>query len=330
MILFFYGEDSYRSFQKLKDLKIKYVDASLGDTNLTTIDAAAAKPADLAGQLFALPFLAKTRLVVLPELLSKGKKELQEKVIELLPNIPETTVAVIYEPGVPDRRSRLFKALAKEATVQEFTPLAGRQRSAWIGQELSRFGATITPDAEHELAARASGDTWALATELAKLATAVSDRPAGKRIIDRPLVEALVARTPTEAIFALTDAYVAHKPARALSTLRTLLAQGENEQALVGLVASSLRSLLLIRDALDHGHTSQAAIAQASGLKPFVVGKHLAAAQKTSSPDLVRSFQLLADLDVATKTGMIGADIGLELFLLGKLNLRRPFLLNEA
>src|SRR5690606_20925699 len=111
MIIFFYGDDSYRSFRKLGELKAKYIDASLGDTNLSQIDVANCTVDQMTSALLAFPFLAKTRLVVLNRLLSKGSKHIQEKFLDLLEKIPDTTVAVVYEAGVPDRRTALFKRL---------------------------------------------------------------------------------------------------------------------------------------------------------------------------------------------------------------------------
>jgi len=61
MILFFYGEDTYRLSKKLQELKERFVSASLGDTNLVTIEGEKASYQDLNRQIMALPFLSKKR-----------------------------------------------------------------------------------------------------------------------------------------------------------------------------------------------------------------------------------------------------------------------------
>jgi DNA polymerase III delta subunit len=325
MILFFYGTDSYRSFTKLRALKQKYVDASLGDTNLVTLDSRSTQPAALASQLLALPFLAKTRLVVLPELLSTGPTALQEKFGELLERIPATTVAVVYESGMPDRRSRLFKQLIKIAKCQEFAPLVGRSLEAWISSLLTPFQVEIVPAAREELLARTNGDSWALVTELTKLATALLDRSPGKRIIDRALLASLVQRTQTERVFTLTDALMSSDLNKMLTIVSKLINQGENEQQLIGLIASSLRALCLIRSALDAGKTSPHALCEATRLTPLILAKHRPAAEKTSLTTLASTLSRLAELDAATKRGIIEPGLGLDLFLIGQTNFRLLF-----
>lgn len=315
MILFFYGQDGYRSHQKLLELKRKYIDASLGDTNLSQMDVSKCSADQLASTLLALPFLAKTRLVVLDRLLSKGSKAVQEKLSELMEKIPETTVAVVYEPGVPDRRTALWKALVKSAKVQEFTPLVGSQLNAWIAGLLEPYGATIQPQARLELVEMTSGDSWRVATELQKLGTYLADRPVSERVITSEFLAEMVRSAPTTSIFALTDALASGQIDHALRTLHRLTEAGENAQYLLAMVGSTIRTLILIRDAIDHDSTSSSAIASATGLKPFVISKNLAAAKQRPLTDLSAALTALVDLDLATKTGRMDPDVGLELFL---------------
>lgn len=315
MLLFFYGDDSYRSFRKLGELKAKYIDASLGDTNLAHLDAAALNVDQLASNLLAYPFLAKTRLVVLDRLLSRGSKAVQEKFLDLLDKIPDTTVAVVYEAGVPDRRTVLFKRLSKEPKATEFKPLLGRQLEAWIDEELQPFGAAIQPRARQLLIQLTAGDSWRLAMELQKLGTSVLDQAEGGRTITPELVQGLVRDTQTTEIFAISDAVAAANPGLALKTVKALLDQGESPQYLVALVANAIRTLVLIRDAIDGGATSPAAIASATKLKPFVVSKHLQAARRLTFGQLADLFDELAMIDLDSKRGRIDAAVGLELFV---------------
>jgi DNA polymerase III delta subunit len=316
MLLFFYGQDGYRSFHKLQELKAKYIDASLGDTNLTTIDVASIKPEDLAPQLFALPFIAKTRLVVLPGLLSKAPKAVQEKFETLYAKIPESTVAVVYEPGIPDRRTTLFKQLIKAAKVQEFEALVGLKLNQWIDGLLATHETKILPQAREQLVAATSGDTWRLATELNKLATYLMDRPVPERKITPELVSTMVEGSPIVNIFSLTDALSTGNVASVVRQLRQLVMQGENEQYLIAMVGSSLRSLALIRDGLDQGATTPAALATITGLKPFVIQKQLSAARAVTMAELIDLSVGLTMLDAGLKNGTMQSEVGLELYLM--------------
>src|SRR3990167_2787898 len=120
MILFFYGEDTYRMRQKLKALKEKFVSASLGDTNLAVLDGAAVTYDEFIRQILAMPFLSKSRLVIVENLLKNGKKDILEKVPEALPKVPKSTVLVFVEEGNPDKRTSIYKKLNRPGQTQEF------------------------------------------------------------------------------------------------------------------------------------------------------------------------------------------------------------------
>ena len=316
MLLFFYGQDGYRSFQKLHELKAKYVDASLGDTNLTTIDVNSIKPEDLAQQLFAFPFLAKTRLVILPHLLSRGPKAVLEKFETILDKIPESTVAIVYEGGIPDRRTTLFKKLIKTAKVQEFEALAGAQLAQWMAGFLAPFEATILPTAREQLVAIAGGNTWRLATELTKLATNLLDKPVAERQITPDLVKSMVAGTPDVSIFTLTDALVGGNTAAVVRQLRQVVEQGENEQYLIAMIGSVIRSLALIRSGLDQGATTSAALATTTGMKPFVIQKQITTAKRVTMPQIAQLSYDLVILDAGLKNGTMLSGVNLELYLM--------------
>ena len=316
MVLFFYGQDSYRSWKKLQELKARYIDASLGDTNLQSLDAASVTVDQLANGLLAYPFLAKTRLVVLDRLLSRGSKSIQEKFLEMIEKIPDTTVAVVYEAGVPDRRTVLFKTLAKLPKTTEFKPLVGRSLEAWMAEELKPYEASIDPEAATRLAERTDGDTWRLAMELQKLGTTLLDSPSAERVVTIDLVESLIRDTKSTEIFAISDALASGSAALALKTLRALLGQGESPQYLLALVANTIRTLVLIRDSLDAHITNANSIAATTKLKPFVVGKHLQAAKRFSASTLADRFDELARIDLDSKRGKIDAEVGLELFVI--------------
>lgn len=221
MILFFYGEDSYRSLEKVKAIREKYIDASLGDTNLAQLDGRTVKPEQLAAQIYALPFLAKTRLVILSDVFAN--KSLADQLIKILPTVPDTTVLVVYDRDLPDKRLKLFKELNKFAKVQEYKPLTGVQLKNWIKAYLGRWSVTIDQLAEAELIKRTGGKTVRLATELKKLATQILD--SDQKVITFGQVQDQVISSDVISVFELTDALFKN-PAQALKILRQLLDQG--------------------------------------------------------------------------------------------------------
>ena len=83
MIYLLYGEDTFRSLEKLKAVKAKYRQAS-GDTNLVVIDAAEMTFDEIWQKISALPFLSSKRLVIVKDLITAGSALVQEKILKNL------------------------------------------------------------------------------------------------------------------------------------------------------------------------------------------------------------------------------------------------------
>ena len=104
MIIFFYGQDNYRLKKKIQALKEKFISASLGDTNLSVLDGASLTYDEFIRQVLAMPFLAKSRLVIVENIMKSKKKDTLERIPEALNKIPTSTVLVFVEEGNPDCR----------------------------------------------------------------------------------------------------------------------------------------------------------------------------------------------------------------------------------
>lgn len=294
MILFLYGEDTFRSHQKLAQIKAKFIDASLGDTNLSVADCAD-KDLDyteITRMVLAMPFLAKSRLVIIKNLLSEGKKKLQEQMIEFLDKIPESTVLVIYESEKVDRRMALFKALNKSTIstyeesipstmlsrayslehtrdrsgqvgtsspprrckiqAQEFKLLEPYELKKWIKNEVESQGGTIDNPAIDKLVEYVGNDLWRISNEIRKLTT--YNLPAGRHGLQLTTseVELLVRPRITANVFDLIDAIGAQNIKRAQSELHKLLNSGQNELYIHTMIVYQFRNLLIIKDLLEN------------------------------------------------------------------------------
>lgn len=308
MILFLYGEDNYRLKHKLKDMKEKYISASLGDTNLAILDGKTVKADDIIRQVLAYPFLANTRLVILENFLKEGKKEVQEKIVDFLSKVPETTVLVFAENVVPDKRISIFKKLIKLAKVQEFKPLADADILKWINEESGKCDAQITPDGADKLFNFVGQDLWQLSNEIAKLATY-------NKKITVETVELLVKPQTSSDIFGLIDAVASHNKKRALSELYRAIENGENELYILSMIVYQYRNMLVIKDLMDRGASSQYDLASKAKLHPFVVGKTMNLVRHCSLNELKNDYKTLLDFDVAVKTGKINPGVALDILI---------------
>lgn len=315
MILFLYGEDSYSSRQKLNGIKKKYIDASLGDTNLSVIDLTDKdwNFAKIEQTIQAMPFLAKSRLVIIKNLLSAGGKKLQEKILEYLPKIPSSTNVIFYEDEKFDKRNALYKKLSKKSSAiksQEFKPLSDYQLQDWIKREIVSRNATIEPRAIDQLILYVGGDLWRMSNEIQKVTSYTLQ-------VTRNDVELLVRPKITANVFDLVDALGNKNLARAQAEKRKLLSSGEHELYVLTMIVYQFRNLLIVKDSAtcNKRHATNQEIAKETKLHPFVVQKTMAQCKNFTMPELKKIYQKLLDVDTKIKSGQIEPGLALDLLI---------------
>ncbi|MGA2666678.1 MAG: DNA polymerase III subunit delta [Patescibacteria group bacterium] len=309
MILFLYGEDNYRLNQKVKALKERFISASLGDTNLAMLDAVLMSFDDIVRQTLAIPFLAKSRLVMVNNLFS-AKKDVIDKVTEFLSKVPKTTVFVITQEGNPDKRTSLFKKLNQPKISQEFKSLEGEGLRRWVQREVEVRKAKCEMGATDKLIAYIGNDLWRMSAELDKL---VSYDP--KITVEN--IELLVQPQVQSNIFNLMDEIAAKNTQAAAKELNKLLREGKAEPYILSMIVLEYRNLLIVKDLIERskGRINRWAIAKKVGLHPYVAQKTLVLVGKYEFSALKKIYQLLSDFDTKIKTGKMEGRVALELLV---------------
>lgn len=298
-IIFIYGEDTYRSKQKLDAIKQKYIDASLGDTNLAIIDGEMAKTDEIVRQLFALPFLAKSRLVIVKNLLTSGSTTVQERVLEILEKIPQSTVALFYEQGMPDGKSQIFKRLIKTKS-QAFDLLKSNQLADWIKDYVKNEGGSIDQDALRQLVESIGPDLWRMSNELDKLL--LYDKK-----IAASSVNSIVNFEVNTNVFSLLDGIGERNKAKAFGELGNLLKTREGGLRIMAMIQKSVRTIAVTKIEQQPPKSWR--------IHPFVAAKAQKQARNFSLEDLKGYYQRLASLDYLTKIGTIEPETAIAIFI---------------
>lgn len=293
MIIFLYGDDTYRSSQKLKNLKAKYIE-KYGDTNLETFEDGF-DLGKIKGAITALPFLADKRLVIIKNIFKSRSKDILEGISEILENVPEETITIFWESGVPDKRTVLFKKLIKEKS-EEFEKLQGYKLTKWIEDNVADKGGKISGKNAEKLASYVGDDLNQLENEIAKLVTFRNEGEISSEDIDL-----LVNSKLSGNIFNLVDAVGTGDYRKTAQYMHDLLAQGENEIYILTMIVRQFRNLILIKD--YEGKLDKMGIAKEVGLHPFVVQKGMVQARNFSIQELKNMYEKLLDTDIAIKTG---------------------------
>ena len=297
-VVYVYGEEPYLVSDAVQAIK-KAVLTRAPDFNFTELDGKEA-PDKIVPAADMLPMMADRRLVYVRKADEiKGDGPI-DRLLAYVERPAPTTVLLLAAQGF-DARTKLSKALQKAGAVFQCAQMKRHDLESFVSRRLKEEGTSVAPEV-YEVLFDAYGQDlsqWLLAIERMSLYAGPGAR------IEAEVAEALVFRTRTESIFALTDALLAGKTARVLALSEELLAQKEAPLAMVGLCARQIRQLLILREALDRGEPVRDHV-RTAGFPPFAADKYIASAKQTTLETLKRAQKKLADADFRLKSSPLG------------------------
>lgn len=296
MFLFLFGDDTYRSREKLEAIKQKYLGATQSDLNLLTLDVENQPLTfeEFVRQAQAMPFLASSRLIIVKNLLSGGSKDLQDNIVDFLGKIPSSTVVIFYEHGVPDKRTRIFRHLNQSKIAQEFAPLSYPEIVRWIEDQVKNRAGKISRSAAEKLAAISDSNLWALSGEIDKLILY-----ADLDEITAAMIEELVVPKLTASTFEILQAAFSGAKNKAVSILNTLFLNSEPPLKILGALIYQLRLAILLKKDLAPK------ISRLMAVPPFALYKNQQLSRYKSFEELKKIYADLGQIDFAVKTGKI-------------------------
>lgn len=317
MNIYLFGTDTFRSRQQLKKMINKFkVDRDPQGMNVVILDCMIATGPEIMEQLFAIPFLAEKRMVVLENLISAtGKKDVQTSVHKRLEekSIPDTTVVIFWEgknKAKTDVAKKMHKLLTREKFAQEFLELKGVHLSQWIAYEVQNRGGKIARQAVQYIVQHVGSDMWQLHSLVDQLTSYTS---AEIGVAD---VKLFLDETSDDSIFNLVDAIVAGQSKKVYHMIRQQYASGEDAMFILSMLIRQFRILLQMRDLYDRDDAMCSdMMAKQLGLHPFVVKKSLPFIKKYNSDALKKIFEKLREIDIKTKTGQGDQKMLLDLFV---------------
>ena len=308
MIIFLYGQDSYRSRQKLNEIIKHYTEVHKSGLNLARFDVKKTKFHDFSDKLKITSMFDEKKLIILKNVFFNLK--FQEELLKEIENLSESKdIVIIYEPGSVDKRNKLFKTLKKEIKSQEFTSLTGQRLKTWIQNEFEKYQTTIDPKALEILTEHVGDDLWRIVNEIKKL---VSYR--NKERIEKKDIELLVRPKIETDIFKTIDAIAQKNKKQALRLLHKHLEKGDSPLYLLSMIGFQFRNLLIVKDFIEN-HKPYNVILKKSGLHPFVVKKTYHQSQQFTLEELKKTFNKIFKIDLDIKTGKIKPELALEILI---------------
>lgn len=325
-VILLYGDDAQAIAEAAAAWeKSSSADPALGDLNLSRFDLEdrSATEEQIQGAIFALPFLAEKRLVILRNPLARFKTaEACQRLIGLLENTPPTTrVALIvpdqylgskgWEALDDKKRGKPLLDWAKKAgarvQLRELRLPRPHEMTDWILRRAKQEGGQFTPRAAAELAGLTGNDTGIAAQEIRKLLTYVDF----KRAVEVDDVQEVAASGGQADVFKMVDAIALGESRTALRHLKILLEE-EDAARLFGMIIRQYRLLILAREALEQGISAPGEIAKRLKIHTFAAENLIPQARRLSLTKLESAYRLILTADQMIKSGQADIETALQ------------------
>lgn len=324
MIIFLYGEDTFRSRKKLKELKEKFLrEVDKSGHGLAVLDGSSAATMERISEAADPSSLfSKKRMLVIENFFSNKGQDIFSQALDYFKSRPgakddKDDNIVVFWDGIskkekmPKAKGEFFQFLAKQKFAGEFGPLSSAEIMAWAKNELAGRGVEASREAISLLAGLSGNDLWLMSSEIEKLA---SYKTSGR--IEVQDVAGMVKGQFDENIFALTDAISNKNKARAVELFSDQLEGGLTDFYLLNMITRQFRVLLQVRQALESGLAPKK-INDLLKLHPYVVQKAINQTRNFSLETLKKIFAGLVEIDFSLKRGEADAKTLLSLMIAG-------------
>ncbi|MEI7452231.1 MAG: DNA polymerase III subunit delta [Candidatus Falkowbacteria bacterium] len=334
MIIFFYGENSFRAKQRINELKAKFfreIDPSGQSFNM--IDGASADLAGISAIINTGSLFVKKRLTLIENLFG-NKKDILPGFLDFIQKnklAEGEDILIIYESKIKSgkknqivkigaerenaltiKEKKLFTYLSAQKYGQEFKSFSDSETIAWIKKEVDDRGGLISPANAALIFNLAGNDLWQLNNDISKL---VNYKKSGttKIEISSADIKELVNANLVENIFSLTDALSAKNKSQVLKIFEEQLSLDVSPEYILAMVLRHFKTLLQLKDCLEE-KLSPSQISVKVKMNPYIFTKSLSQANGFTLSTLKKISNDLIELDFLNKSGQMDLKTGLSLF----------------
>ncbi len=237
----------------------------------------------------------------------KGRKDkTQERFLELLQNLPETSYLIFVTREKADKRRKLYKTVEKAGAVLETEAVRAWNINEWLQGKLQ----SLNREMDREAYAYFNG----IVAMMQQISLGYLDQEFNKlalysdnRKITKKELQEVFSGLPEVSLFALMDAVSEKNVKKALLLLDRQLKSGTYLPLLLGLLVRHVRQLWQAKLLMAQGCQGKA-LGQPLELNPFIAERLGRSARQFEEAVLERAFLELSDADYMIKTGQAGAE----------------------
>ncbi|MFA5368589.1 MAG: DNA polymerase III subunit delta [Candidatus Paceibacterota bacterium] len=303
MIILIYGEDTYRSGERIKDLMSEYKKKYSNAFGLRYLDSKTTTLDDLKNEMFEISMFQQKKLIIFESAFGNLKfKEAFLKNNERF--FDNDNVLIFYERSTIPAKDKMFDYLKKkDVKIESFENLKGVKLKAYLLKKIKEEEVDIQNNALDKVIDYIGGDLWRLSNEIKKLINYIS-ADKRKEVTEKD-VEKIIVPDLDLNIFNTIDAIAVKDKKKAINLFKEHLRGGAEVPYLFSMIAWQIKNIIIAKSG-----------AKDTGISPFVLRKASYQAKNFSFEDLKRIYAKLTDLDASLKVGKILPEAALDLLVL--------------
>ena len=303
-----FGEEDYYRQQIVQALpECIFKDVELADREVQVFE----KDTDLnqlAAAINTYPFFCGQSLVIVQDeklLTSKAESENRQqqldKLADILSDLPDYCTVLVNASKL-DKRTKLFKALKKQALMCECNSIKLNNLSPWLEEQAREHGAKWQFEAVGRIMEYLQPvdkvPLKLLQQEIAKLAVYAGAR----KLWTAEDVDAIFAALPEASSFAILNAFSKRNLAEVLSLMAAEKKKGTNVLPLCALITFKLRQMLQYLELAGKGFDYKGILAEMK-LNPYVAKNLQREVRGFSTQSLTQALLALAQLNIDLRKG---------------------------
>ena len=304
-LYFCFGDEPYLLNQIPDRFKYAVLDENSFDFNYSLFYAGSSDINTIKDAVETLPIMTMSRLVILKN--AQDLKDSEWNELESLFSNPVSSTVFVLMADKVDKRKKGIKLLLDKAVSAEFKKPYDNQVPQWINYLAQNYELSFAPPAIHRLHRLVGNNLTELAHQIEKIKNYVG----AKKQVDLTDVNDVVSHSKEESVFDFTRAVGMKDRVMALEQLVSLFDQGENEVAIVAMLARHMRILLTVRSGMDQG-LGGPKLASLAQVPAYFIESYCDQARGWSVKKIEEAIVILSDTDKALKSSPLSSHIWLE------------------
>ncbi|MDD3284265.1 MAG: DNA polymerase III subunit delta [Patescibacteria group bacterium] len=321
MLFFLYGDDSYRSSEKLNQIKDKFIrEVDSHGYNIVTLDDGITVE-NFTKEFSQAGFFVSKKLIIIKYLLKQNiTKQLSEVVQEYIDKSynDEGNIIIFYEDNLPHsikqslsgEKLKIWKKLTQSEFSIEFKKLPDQKVIEWIRNKFLENGKHIDKNLANKILSLVGNDLWLISSEIEK----ISNHSKSDSVVEDDITD-IICASIDDNIFLLCEKLANKKTKEAIDLLGGQMELGINPYYLLTMIVRQYRILIQVRSAIDE-KVSINNLPKYLSLHPFVIKKSIDLVNKYSFEELKNIYNKLLNLDRQMKSSKLKQETLLNLFFI--------------